>query len=345
MGAAACGCEDHKMRALTRLLAMESATSAVDAPQPAAGAADRRGAAPAHQSAPGWRIWTGLWIIYVVWGSTYLAIRVVVETMPPLVSGGIRFMLAGAILYVVLLLRGGRESVHFRREQVVSCLIVGTLLVTGGNGLVMVGEVDVPSALAALIIASVPLWVVVYRRVAGEAIATATLVGVGVGFAGLALLLLPSGGNDEVTSWVGLLLLFCAAPCWALGSFLSKRRVLPSDPFLSTALQMMLGGLTSLIAGLARGEAADVHVGSFSTDSLLAFAYLIFIGSLVAFTAYVWLLQHAPISKVATYAYVNPIIAIVLGWAILSEAITVWMIAGAAIVVASVATIVRKESA
>jgi drug/metabolite transporter (DMT)-like permease len=300
--------------------------------------------APAHRAAPGWQVWTGLWIVYVVWGSTYLAIRVLVETMPPLLSGGARFMLAGTILFLVLRFRNGPEGVRFTREQVVSCLIVGTLLVTGGNGLVMVGEVDVPSGLAALIIASVPLWVIVYRRVAGEAIAAGTLAGVAVGFAGLAVLLLPSGENEEVTSWVGLLLIFLAAPSWALGSFLSKRRPLPTDPFLSTSLQMLLGGMTSIVAGLARGEAGGVDVGSFSSDSLIAFAYLVVVGSLIAFSAYVWLLQHAPISKVATYAYVNPVIAIFLGWLILSEAITASIVAGAVVVVASVATIVRKET-
>jgi drug/metabolite transporter (DMT)-like permease len=301
-------------------------------------------APPPHLSAPAWQVWTGLGIVYVVWGSTYLAIRVAVETLPPLIAGGLRFMLAGSIVYAVLRIRGGRDAVRFTRAQLLSCAIVGSLLVTGGNGLVMVGEVDVPSGLAALIIASVPLWVIVYRRVAGERIPGLTLVGVLAGFAGLALLLLPSGGNDEVDSWVGLLLLFCAAPCWALGSFLSKRRPLPSDPFLSTALQMMAGGATSLIGGLARGETADVDLGAFSADSLIAFAYLVVVGSLIAFTAYVWLLQHAPISKVATYAYVNPVIAIFLGWAILSEQVTASILAGAAIVIASVATIVRRES-
>jgi drug/metabolite transporter (DMT)-like permease len=328
-------CEDHEMTGLVRSSSMSSATVPAVAPAPAA---------RTRPSAPGWQIWTALWIVYIVWGSTYLAIRVVVETMPPLLSGGVRFMTAGAIVYVILLARGGREKIRFTRAELVSAGIIGTLLVTGGNGLVMVGELDVPSALAALIIASVPLWVVIYRRVAGERVATGTLVGVAVGFIGLAVILLPSGGNEEVTSWVGLLLLCIAAPCWALGSFLSKSRPLPSDPFLSTALQMMLGGLTSVIAGFARAEAGDVHFASFSADSLIAYAYLIVIGSLLAFTAYVWLLQHAPVSKVATYAYVNPIIAIVLGWAILSEEITVSIVAGAAIVVASVATIVRKES-
>jgi drug/metabolite transporter (DMT)-like permease len=302
--------------------------------------------APPRAAAPGWQVWTGLAIVYVVWGSTYLAIRVLVETMPPLLSGGVRFMVAGAILYAILLARGGRARVRFTREQLLWCLIIGSLLVTGGNGLVMVGEVDVPSGLAALIIASVPLWVIVYRKLLGrESIAPGTLAGVAAGFGGLALLLLPSGGNEEVTSWVGLLLVFLAAPSWALGSFLSGRRPLPSDPFLSTALQMMLGGLTALVAGFARGEAGDVQFGSFSHDSLIAFVYLIFVGSLVAFTAYVWLLQHAPVSKVATYAYVNPVIAILLGWAILSEEITASIVAGAVVVVASVATIVRKESA
>ncbi len=323
------------MAGFVRSSRMSSAT--VPAVAPARGT-------PTHRSAPGWQIWTALWIVYIVWGSTYLAIRVVVETMPPLLSGGVRFMLAGAIVYVVLLARGGRENVRFTRPELVSAAIIGTLLVTGGNGLVMVGELDVPSALAALIIASVPLWVVIYRRAAGESVATGTLVGVAVGFVGLAVILLPSGGNEEVTSWVGLLLLCIAAPCWALGSFLSKSRPLPSDPFLSTALQMLLGGLTSVIAGLGRGEAGDVDFASFSADSLIAYVYLIVIGSLLAFTAYVWLLQHAPVSKVATYAYVNPIIAIFLGWAILSEEITISIVAGAAIVVASVATIVRKES-
>ena len=303
-----------------------------------------RVAPPPHRFAPGWQVWTGLAIIYVVWGSTYLAIRVLVETMPPLLSGGVRFIVAGAVLYAFLRLRGGAAAVRFDRAQLLSCLIVGSLLVTGGNGLVMVGEVHVPSALAALIIASVPLWVVLYRQVAGEAVAPGTMAGVAVGFAGLALLLLPSGGHDEVTSWLGLVAVVCAAPAWALGSFLSKRRPLPSDPFLSTALQMMLGGATALAAGFARGEAGSVDFASFSHDSLIAFAYLVVIGSLLAFTAYVWLLQHAPIQTVATYAYVNPIIAIFLGWAILSEAITAWMVAGAAIVVVSVATIVRKES-
>jgi len=288
-------------------------------------------------------VWVCLGIVYVVWGSTYLAISIVDETMPPLLTSGVRFMLAGAIVWAVLSLRGGRERMRVTREQLVSCAIVGALLVAGGNGLVMVGELHVPSGVAALIIASVPLWVVVYRWVGGERVPRGTLAGVAIGFAGVALLLLP-GGTGGDTRFLYLMFLVMAAPCWALGSYLSKRRVLPADPFLSTAYQMMLGGGVSALAGLATGELGGLDVGEFSTRSLAGFAYLIAIGSLVAFTAYVWLLQHAPISKVATYAYVNPVIAIFLGWAILSEQVTATIVAGAAIVVASVAGIVRRES-
>jgi drug/metabolite transporter (DMT)-like permease len=288
-------------------------------------------------------VWMCLGIVYVVWGSTYLAIRVVDETMPPLLTSGVRFAIAGAIVYLVLLARRGPRQLQVTRQQVISCAIIGTLLVAGGNGFVMLGELHVPSGVAALIIASVPLWVVLYRRVGGERVPRATLAGVAVGFTGVALLLLPGGSGGGVRL-VSLLIVCLAAPCWALGSYLSKRRVLPADPFLSTALQMMLGGAASLIAGAARGELGGVDVGAFSGRSLAGFAYLIAIGSLVAFTAYVWVLQHAPISKVATYAYVNPVIAIFLGWAILSEHVTGTIVIGATIVVASVAAIVRRES-
>jgi drug/metabolite transporter (DMT)-like permease len=206
-----------------------------------------------------------------------------------------------------------------------------------------VAEQYIPSSLAALVIASVPLWVVVMRRVTGESVPRLTLVSVAVGFAGVALLLLPGGATD-VGKPIGFVLVVCAAFSWALGSFSSRRVPLPPNALLSTALQMTGGGLTLLVAGLATGEASDVHPSRFSMDSVLAFAYLIFIGSLVAYTAYVWLLQNAPISKVATYAYVNPVIAIFLGWRILSEKITTTTLIGAAVIVCSVAATVRRES-
>jgi drug/metabolite transporter (DMT)-like permease len=311
---------------------------------PEAPAAPRLVDTRTREPAPGWQVWTGLWIVYVVWGSTYLAIRVADRTMPALLTSGARFLLAGTIVYAAVALRRGPRAVRVTGRQVLACAVVGSLLVTGGNGLVMVGEEHVPSGLAALIIASVPLWVVVFRRVTGDRVSLGTLVGVALGFAGVALLFLPGGGGASGGTAGAYAAVLLAGPCWALGSFLSPRLDLPSDPFLSTAVQMLAGGVTSVVAGLLRGETGSVDLGGISGDSLLAFGYLVVVGSLIAFTAYVWLLQHAPISKVSTYAYVNPVIAVFLGWLILDENVTLTILAGAALIVVSVATIVRKES-
>jgi drug/metabolite transporter (DMT)-like permease len=287
-------------------------------------------------------VWLALATIYVVWGSTYLAIRVMVETMPPLLSAGVRFAVAGAIFWLALRAIRGRERIRITGRQAVGAAIAGTLLCFGGNGLVTVAEQEVPSGLAALIIGSVPLWVVVLRSAHGERVARGTLAGVLVGFAGLALLVLPGDRPGDAPLW-GVLMIVAAAIAWASGSFYSKKLPLPEDSLVSTAWQMLLGGAGMIVVGLIAGEAGDVDPNRFSTDSVLAFLYLIFIGSLVAFTAYVWLLRNVPISTVATYAYVNPVIAIVLGWSILSEQITATMIAGTAAIVLSVAAVVRRE--
>jgi drug/metabolite transporter (DMT)-like permease len=284
-----------------------------------------------------------LGIVYVVWGSTYLAIRVMVETMPPLLAAGVRFATAGAIFWVVLRLRGGPERVRVTRRELAGAGLIGMLLCFGGNGLVTVAEQDVPSGLAALIIGSVPLWVVLLRSVHGDRVPGGTLAGVVVGFAGLALLVLPGDRPGDAPLW-GVLTCLVAAALWASGSFYSRRTPLPEDALVSTAFQMLLGGAAMVVVGSAVGELGNVDPAAFSADSLLAFAYLIFVGSLIAFTAYVWLLRNVPISTVATYAYVNPMIALVLGWAILSEEITVAVIAGAAAIVLSVAAVVRREA-
>jgi drug/metabolite transporter (DMT)-like permease len=299
--------------------------------------------APARTAAPASLVWLCLGIVYVVWGSTYLAIRVAVETMPPLLMGAARFTAAGLLLYAVARARGADSIRTLTRGQLVSCWLVGSLLAAGGNGVVNVAEQYIPSSLAALVISSVPLWVVVMRRVTGDPVPRLTLVSVAIGFCGVAMLLLPGGGTHGANA-IGFVLVVCAAFSWALGSFSSRRVSLPSNALLSTAVQMAGGGLTLLVAGLALGEAPDVHPSRFSGDSIIAFAYLILIGSLVAYTAYVWLLQNAPISKVATYAYVNPVIAIFLGWSILSENVTATTLAGAAVIVCSVAATVRRES-
>jgi drug/metabolite transporter (DMT)-like permease len=296
----------------------------------------------APAAAPTWQLWLGLAIVYVVWGSTYLAIRVMVRTVPPLLGAGVRFALAGLLLLAWL--RWRRGPVRVSGRQLAAAALIGVLLAAGGNGLVTLAEQHVPSGLAALLIASVPLWVVVLRALLGERPARGTLVGVAVGFAGVALLLLP-GGQPHGVHVAGVVLLLAAAVSWATGSVASSRLDLPSDPLHSTGLQMLCGGALMTLAGFAAGEAGGVDWGGFSFESLAAFAYLVLIGSLVAFTAYVWLLQHAPVSQAATYAYVNPVIAVFLGWAILAESITTATLAGAAVIVASVAFIVRRESA
>jgi drug/metabolite transporter (DMT)-like permease len=283
--------------------------------------------------------------IYIVWGSTYLAIRVMVETMPPLLAAGARFSLAGAVFWLVLrLARRGRERVRVTGRELAGAALIGTLLCFGGNGLVTVAEQEVPSGLAALIIGSIPLWVVLMRAGHRERVPAATLAGVVVGFVGLAVLVLPGDRPGDAPLW-GVLTCVAAAVCWAAGSFYSSRTPLPDDALTSTAWQMLLGGAGMIVVGTIAGEAGDVRFEEFSGDSIAAFVYLVVAGSLLAFSAYTWLLKNAPISLVATYAYVNPVIAIVLGWAILDEEITLTIVAGALAIVLSVATVVRREAA
>ena len=282
-----------------------------------------------------------LGIVYVVWGSTYLGIRVSVETIPPFIMGGARFVLAGVLLYGIARLRGAPRWVSSR--ELVACLIAGTLLAAGGNGIVNVAEVYIDSGFAALVVAAVPLWVVLFRRITGERVAVATLVSVMVGFIGVGLLLTPGGGGGSNRT-LGFFLVLFASFSWALGSFTSSKLPLPPNPLLSTALQMGCGGIVLSVAAVVSGEVFEFDPSEVSGDSLIAFTYLVLIGSLIAYTAYSWLLQNAPVSRVATYAYVNPTIAIFLGWLILDERVTATTLLGAAIVIGSVAVTVRRET-
>jgi drug/metabolite transporter (DMT)-like permease len=297
-------------------------------------------AGAAARAAPAWKVWTALWIVYIVWGSTYLAIRVMVETVPPLLGAGARFSVAGGVMLAVLALH---RSVRPTRAQLLSALLVG-LLLPGANAVVTVAEQEVPSNLAALLIGSIPLWVILMRRAAGEAVSPASIGAVLIGFAGVAVLVRP-GEQSEGASLLALAACVIAAVMWASGSFASPRLKLPGDPLVASAWQMLLGGLVITVAGVVAGEVPDVDPEAFSLRSVAALLYLIVFGSWLAFTAYAWLLQNAPISRVATYAYVNPVVAIVLGYLILDELITPITLAGAAIIVASVALVIRIENA
>jgi drug/metabolite transporter (DMT)-like permease len=289
-----------------------------------------------------WLVWLALGTVYLVWGSTYLGIRVVVETMPPMLGAAARFVTAGALLLAVLAARRGPAAVRPTREQLRSALVVGSLLM-GANAVISVAETAVPSGLAALLVASVPLWVILLRRASGDRPAPATIAAVLVGFAGVALLLRPGEQSGDATV-LGLLTVLAGAAMWASGAFTSTRIRLPGDPLVSTGWQMLLGGLACAVGGLARGELATVDPAAFSTRSIVALAYLVVFGSWVAFTAFAWLLQNAPISRVATYAFVNPVVAIVLGALVLDEVVTPVTLVGAAIIVVTVALVVRIEN-
>lgn len=286
-------------------------------------------------------MWAALGAIYLIWGSTYLAIRLMVETMPPALGAGVRFVLAGGLMLAFLAVRRGGASLRVPPRQLVWCFVVGTLLAAGGNGLVTVAEQDVPSGLAALLIASEPLWIVLLRASGGDRPAPATLGGVALGFVGVGILLLPGGRPEDVPIGMTLLVLL-ASLSWALGSFVQSRVEVPRDPLTSTAYSLFFGGLVLAVCGFGAGEAIDL--AAFSAKSVVAFFYLVLVGSIVAFTAYSWLLKNAPISQVSTYAYVNPVIAVLLGAVFLSESVEVATLAGMALVIASVWVIVRQEA-
>ncbi|MET3983146.1 EamA family transporter [Streptomyces sp. PvR034] len=286
-------------------------------------------------------VWAALALVYVVWGSTYLGIRVVVETMPPFLSAGARFLTAGVLLAALVAWRSGPAALRVTGAQLGSAVLVGLMLVLGGNGLVVLAETAVPSGLAALLVAGVPMWVVLLRLTGGDRPPVRTLGGVLVGLAGLTVLTSP-GLSGEVELW-GVLTILAGSLLWSLGSYSSNRLPMPANPFAASAYEMLAGGAAALVVGLARGEQHGLDPADISTRSWLALGYLILVGSLVGFTAYVWLLQSAPLSLVSTYAYVNPVVAVTLGALVLGEELTWPILVGGGIVVAAVCVIVSTE--
>jgi len=282
-----------------------------------------------------------LGIVYVVWGSTYLAIRYALEGFPPLLSAGLRFAAAALLMLGYLALR--RPAVlRANRDQLVTAVASGILLLVGGNGLVTVAEQRVESGLAALLIACVPLWIVILRTLMRDRPGPATALGVLVGLVGVALILRPGGSGHTDLGYAALCVL--AAFSWAVGSLLVTLRPVPADPLALTTFQMAAGGVVLLAAAAVRGEPARFHPGAAPGTAWLALAYLVVFGSLVAFTAYVWLLGNAPVSIVATYAYVNPAVAVLLGALVAGERLGGSALAGGLVVLAAVAVVVTAES-
>jgi drug/metabolite transporter (DMT)-like permease len=295
-----------------------------------------------RSTTPAWLSWSALGVVYVVWGSTYLAIRFTVNSMPPLISGGARFVIAGLVLALAVLIIAGRRALSLNRKQFGSAVLIGLLLPAWGNGMVVIAEQHVASGLAALLIASVPLYVVVLRRVLGERPPAITLVGVTIGMAGLAFLLLagPVAGAHGSAGW-GPWLVLLAALGWSVGSVASTRLPVPPNPFALSAIEMIAGGAAMMIIGLVSGERVDL--GAITTGSWVAWAYLILFGSLLAFSSYVFVLGKLPVSTVATYAYVNPVIAVVLGVLVAGEHFGPAQFAGGLVVLAAVILVVRAE--
>jgi drug/metabolite transporter (DMT)-like permease len=286
--------------------------------------------------------WTALVVVYLVWGSTYLGIRVLVATVPPLLGMGVRFLCAGILLTAFLAIRHGPGILRVPPRRALSAGLVGVLLLTCGNGGVAVAEQTVPSGLAALLVAEVPLWLVCLRLLARDTPRRATIAGTALGFAGIAILALPGSHPAGIALW-GILMIIGATICWSSGSFASPRLPMPSHPFVATAYEMLTAGTMLVAAGAATGEFGKVHLAAIPPHAWLALAYLIVFGSLVAFSAYVWLLGNAPLSLIATYAYVNPVVAVVLGALILGEQVTWPILIGGAVVVAGVGLVVSAE--
>ena len=283
--------------------------------------------------------WTALIVVYIVWGSTYLGIGIAVETMPPLFSGGLRFLVAATLLGAALVIRHGPGVLRVPPRRLGSAAVVGFLLLTTGNGLVAVAEQHLSTGLAALLVASVPLWLVVFRLVTGDRPPALTIAGVLAGFAGVAVLSVLRGGGTGNT--VGVVVVLTASLSWAVGSFISGRLPMPGNSFVTSVYEMVAGGLCLVVLGFARGE--EFHVEQVSVRSWTALAYLVVFGSLLAFTSYSWLLGNAPISLVGTYAYVNPAVAVLLGALILDERVTWPVVLGGAIIIAGVGLVVSTE--
>lgn len=276
--------------------------------------------------------------VYVVWGSTYLAIRIAIETIPPFLMAGIRFTIAGAILMLWSRSRG--DAMPTRAEWKIA-VVVGILLMLLGNGGVVWAEQTVPSSLAALIVASSPIVTVAmdWMRPRGPRPSNLTIIGLLTGFAGVAILVNPFATDAARVDPAGGAGVLIAVLAWSAGSLYSRAHPSGASAFMSAAANMITGGLMFLVLGLALGELPKLNLHATSTRSLVALLYLIFVGALVGFTAFFYVLQHTTPAKSMTYAYVNPVVAIFLGWAILSEPITTRVIAAAAVIISGVVTI------
>lgn len=281
--------------------------------------------------------------VYIVWGSTYLGIKIAIETFPPFLMAGIRFLIAGVFLYGFVVVK---EKKHPKLIEWRDTTIIGTLLLLGGNGLVVIAEKTIPSSIAAIVIATVPLWMIVIAWLLKSQTKPnkSTLIGTFIGFIGVVILMFPSHQEYLRFDMFGLLLTLLAAILWSLGSIYSQKAILPTSVMLSTAMQMLSGGLVLIIVATLFGEWQEFHTETLSSRSLLAFAYLVFIGSLVGFSAYVWLLKNVSPYLASTYAFVNPMVALFLGYFFADEVLSMKALIATVLIISAVVIITLSKA-
>jgi drug/metabolite transporter (DMT)-like permease len=289
----------------------------------------------------GGRVIAAFAAVYVIWGSTYLFIRIAGETIPPLLMAGLRFLVAGGLLYAVTRRMGGGAEDPVGPRQWRAAAIAGALLLAGGNGLVSYGEEFVPSGIVALLVGTVPLFIALFAGLfLGQRLRPLAMAGIAVGLIGTGLLLRPGGGSGGDTAHMFLVLL--APLSWAAGSLYSTRAPLPRRPLVATAIEMLCGGVLLVAFAAVTGELNGFHPAQVTVAAWLSVLYLVVFGSIVAFTCYVWLLGTVSTTAVATYAYVNPVVAVALGALFLQERITVQTLVAAAIILSAVALILAR---
>lgn len=289
-----------------------------------------------------WQVLLAFAAIYFLWGATFLSIRVAIESIPPLYMAGMRFLIAGAILY----LWARRSSARPSWAQWRGAIVIGGLLMLGGNGGVTFSEQFIPSGMAALIVATIPIWIVVLEWLHRDTRPNLpVIIGLVLGLGGIGLLVEhgQATGNSSATL-LGLLILLPAAMAWATGSYYSPRVAQPSSPLLATAMQMLAGGGWLCLAGALLGETGAIRLDHITAASILSLLYLIIFGSLVGFTAYIWLLRVSKPGIVSTYAFVNPVVAVFLGWVFFQEPITPQMVGAVAIIIIGISLIIAFRS-
>jgi drug/metabolite transporter (DMT)-like permease len=287
------------------------------------------------------RVWLALGTIYVVWGSTFIALAIAVRDLPPLLAMALRHLSAGTILLAIALPRGDRAGDRIGLRQIAAAFVFGGLLFVTGHGALAWAQKTVPAGVAALIVGSIPIWMALFDRLFfGRRLPRSAYAGFALGFIGLAFLFDPFG-KGLVDRKAALVIVF-SAMCWAAGSLYSRGAPLPKRPLVSAGLASLCGGILLATLSALTGEIGEAE---WTSDAVLAVAYLVVAGSLVGFSAYVWLLRAAPVSLVSTYAYVNPVVAVLLGSMLLDESITLQMVIAGAAVLVSVAMILRASGA